>query len=107
MPMAWKGQLEQIVTFADLQIVKRAMEEMKLAYLHMIKDRDVVTKFANEPLSTSREMKEKVDEHTFELKSTKNSLENTQIILLEAEEQLASVTKFKEQENEERVKESR
>lgn len=46
----------------------------------MIKDRRMDTKFTNEDLSTSIKMSEKVDEIILDLKSTKYSLDSTQII---------------------------
>lgn len=45
---AQRDQLEQNITFTDLLVVRSIMKEMKIAYLHMIKDRDMKTKFANE-----------------------------------------------------------
>ncbi|KAH9327842.1 hypothetical protein KI387_043776 [Taxus chinensis] len=52
-------------------------------------------------------MKAKVDKLTFELKSTKNSLENSQMALWKAEDQIDAVVYFKKQENEARAKETK
>jgi ribosomal protein L17 len=56
-------------------------------------------------ISTSKELRVKVEELTNELKSTKNSLGNTQNALLEVEDQLYVAKQFREQENRERAKE--
>ena len=78
---------------------------MKSENLHMIGERDMATKLADEALSMSRETKEKVSELTIELNSMKLALENDQEALLEAEGQLYVVKQSKEQQKEEWAKE--
>jgi hypothetical protein len=100
-----RNQHEQIVSLADLQNIKSTMGDMKSTYLNMIKDRDVATKIADKAISTSQELRVKVEELTNELESTKNALGNTQNALLEVEDQLYVAKQFREQENRERDKE--
>lgn len=81
------------------------METLKSNYLRMIKVINISVKFANEALTMLEEMKVKMDKITFELKLTNNSLERTQIVLLEVEGKLHVAKHFKDQEDEARAKE--
>jgi Zn-dependent metalloprotease len=99
-----RNQYEQIVSLADLQNIKSTTGDMKLVYFNMIEDRDVAIKIADKAISTSKELRMKVEELTSEFKSTKNALGNTQNALLDVEDQLYVAKQFTEQENRERPK---
>ena len=96
---------KQLVTTENEGHILSKLEGMKSAYLHMISERDMATKLAEEALSMFREIKEKVSELTIELNSMKLSLENDQEALLEAEGQLYVVKQSKERQTEEWAKE--
>ena len=97
---------KQLVTTENEGHILSKLEGMKSAYLHMISERDMETKLAEDALSMSREIKEKVSELTIELNSMKLALENDQEALLEAEGQLYVVKQSKEQQKEEWTKET-
>jgi len=99
-----RNQHEQMVSLSNLKNIKSTMGDMKSAYLNMIKDRDVATKIADEAISTSHELRVKVEYLTNDLESAKNAWGNTQNALLEVEDQLYVAKQFMEQENRERDK---
>lgn len=84
-----RNQSKQTVSLDDLQNIKRTMEESKLVILHTINDR----LFTDEVF---KQMREKTEELTNELETTKHSLENSQMVLQEAENQFVLAEKFKE-----------
>ena len=98
-------KVELNISFSDLHTLKSFMEEFKTTYLHMMHDRDIATKFANETLSMPKQLREEVSELTMELNSTKLALENVQEALLEANDQLYETQQLKEREGRKRAKE--
>lgn len=77
---------------------------MKSDYLQFFLDRGH-TKFVEETLVALKGKGKELDELPFEIKSTKDSLEITQMALLEAENQPGVAKQFREQENEGRPNE--
>ncbi|GLJ12838.1 hypothetical protein SUGI_0198820 [Cryptomeria japonica] len=108
--VAWKTQIEVAKTrhaaaLADLQAVKNELEKIKLEHQHLINERDIAIKNAEEAFYASEEMEKKVDELTLELIATKDSLEMAHVALQEAEEQRVAAAISKEQEAGARAKE--
>lgn len=60
------------------------MEEIKITYLHIIRDIDMATKIAYEALNLYKETKTKADKLTL----TNNFLMNVQMSLFEGENQI-------------------
>ncbi|KAH9313499.1 hypothetical protein KI387_022126, partial [Taxus chinensis] len=101
--VAWKTQIEVAKTrhataLADLLAVKNELETMKSEYQHLMKDRDLAIKKAEEASYASEEMEKKVDELTLELIATKDSLEMAHVTHQEAEERRVAAAISKEQE---------
>ncbi|GLJ40211.1 hypothetical protein SUGI_0825000 [Cryptomeria japonica] len=103
--MTPREQCEQNVPLVDLHMIKNTMGGIKLVFLHMMHDKDVATRFADETLSLNKQLRGEVSELTIELDSTRLAFKSVQETLLEANDHLYEAKHLREQKNREMAKE--
>lgn len=78
--------MEGDLLLVDLQIIKTALESMKLNYLCLLINRDHIVKIAGIYVDQLSKGKNEIVELRRELKDAQEALDDTQVALLEAKD---------------------